>query len=226
MSGARVLMVVDDIELRSDLRASLARQGFEVTVATGVARVVEIAERRLPDVVLLDLDLSGAMDTCCRLRSWSQLPVIVLSRSGDERDKLRAFEAGADDYLTKPLGLEELSARVRVALRHAAGTCIRPEVVLGDGELRIDFGRRGVWRGDKEISLTPREYDVLKFLVRYRDRDVRYWEIFRAVWGARATCDHASFRRYIPRLRDKLEIDPAHPRYLLSNRGSGCRLRS
>jgi len=228
MSGARVLVVFEEPAVRTKLRGCLSKQGFDVTVVVGGQQALALVERRLPDVVLLDLDLSGAarLEVCHGLRRWSCVPIIVLSARGDECDKVQALESGADDYVTKPFGIDELSARVRVALRHAAGAARRPEVVLGGGDLRVDFQARQVWRGEQEIHLTPREYDVLKYLVQHRDRDLRYWEVLRAVWGTRVAGDERSLRHYIPRLRDKIELDPDHPRYLLSYRGSGCRLRS
>jgi len=228
MSGARVLVVFEEPVVRNQLRACLSKQGFDVKAVSSGQEALALIERRLPDVVLLDLDVSGAggLDVCRRLRRWSCVPVIALSAQGGEPDKVQALEAGADDYITKPPGMEELSARIRVALRHAAGATLRPEVLLGDGDLRVDFQARRVWRGEHEIHLTPREYDVLKYLVQHRDRDLRYWEVLRSVWGSRSVDDDPYQRRYIPRLRDKIEVDPNHPRYLLCHRGSGCRFRS
>jgi two-component system, OmpR family, KDP operon response regulator KdpE len=227
MGGARVLVVFEE-PAAGQLRSCLSKQGYDVTVASSGEEAVFRAERRLPDVVLLDLDLSdnSSLDVCRRLRGWSCVPIVALAAARDELDKVRVLESGADDYITKPFGAGELGARIRVALRHAAGANLRPEVLLGEGDLRVDFQARKVWRDGQEIRLTPREYDVLKVLVQQRDRDLRYWEVLRAVWGTRFGGDGRSRRRYIPRLRRKIERDPAHPRYLLCNRGSGCRLRS
>ena len=226
MSGARILVVAEE-PLRRQLRTCLCRQGFDVMVTQHAEEALVLAGRRLPDVVLLDFDLpaEGALEVCRGLRRWSCLPIIGLSSRGDEPEMVHALEAGADDYVTKPVGMEELSARIRVALRHATGALRYPEIVLGDGDLRIDFQARRVWRGGREIALTPREYDVLKYLVQHRDRDLRYWQVLRAVWGIRGAGD-GRLRRYIPRLRNKLERDSRNPRYLVSNPGSGCRFRS
>jgi len=227
MAGARILVADAEPGVRRLLRNCLSEQGFDIRLATSGEEALATLDRWPPDVLLLDLELPGlsGLDVCQTVRRWSCLPIIALSVDSAELDKVHALDLGADDYLTKPFGLEELSARVRVALRHAAGGTIRPEVLLGDGEIRIDFRERRVWRGEAEIQLTPREYDLLKYLVQHRDRDLYFGEVVRGVWGMRRAGGRY-LRRYIPHLRNKLEADPSQPRYLLSYPGSAIRLCS
>jgi two-component system, OmpR family, KDP operon response regulator KdpE len=150
----------------------------------------------------------------------------VLSARGDEHDKVAALDLGADDYLTKPFGMEELLARIRVALRHSVDGGGRSEAVFRSGNLRVDFARRQVWRGKDEVHLTPTEYDLLKFLVQNADRALTHGMILRAVWGPEYAGESQYLRVYIPQLRRKLEPDPTRPRSIITEPGVGYRFRS
>jgi two-component system KDP operon response regulator KdpE len=225
MSGARVLVVDDEPQILRALRTALGARGYEVlTATTGEEGLVVVGERR-PDVVLLDLMLPGmdGLEVCRRLRAVSGVPIIVLSARGEERDKVAALDLGADDYLTKPFGVDELLARIRVALRHAAGTPIEPVVSIGP--LVMDLGRRLVTRDGVEIHLTPTEYDVLKYLVLHADRVITHRTLLGAIWGAEFTDQTPMLRVFINQLRRKVEGDPAHPRLIVTDPGVGYRLR-
>jgi two-component system, OmpR family, KDP operon response regulator KdpE len=228
MAGARVLVAMAEPDLGRLLRTVLLQRGFDVKLARNGDEVLALVERRLPDVILLDLELPGTngLEICAIVRYWCCTPIIALSTEADEAQKVRVFDLGVDDYVTKPFGLDELSVRVRVALRDAAGGAIDPEALIGNGDLRVDFQARRVWRGDTQIELTPMEYDLLRYLVQHRDRDLLCWEVTSGAWGVRHAGERNYLRRYIPQLRNKLELDPKHPRYLLTNPGAGIRFRS
>jgi two-component system KDP operon response regulator KdpE len=186
------------------------------------------AAARNPDVILLDLGLPDrdGLEVARELREWSPTPIIVLSARGREEDKVRALDLGADDYLTKPFGVDELLARIRVALRHAAmppGTA--PEPVFEAGELRVDLAARRVWRGDEEIHLTPTEYKLLTTLVRHAGKVLTHRQLLKEVWGANYANQSHYVRVYMAQLRQKIEADPARPRLLLTEPGVGYRLR-
>jgi two-component system KDP operon response regulator KdpE len=228
VSGARILVVDDEPQVLRLLRTSLSERGYEVVAAATGEEAIEILNRRLPDVMILDLVLPGmsGLDVCRALRERSSLPVIVLSAHGDERDKVLALDLGADDYLTKPFGIEELLARIRVALRHSAGPGGRTQPVFETGDLRIDFEARRVWRGDAEVRLTPTEYELLRYLVQNADKALTHGMILRAVWGAEYAGESQYLRVYIPQLRRKLEADPTRPRFIVTEPGVGYRFQT
>jgi two-component system KDP operon response regulator KdpE len=225
VSGARILVVDDEPQIQRAVRTALSRHGYAVISAmTGEEALLLVAERR-PDVVLLDLMLPGidGLAVCRRIRAESPVPIIVLSARGEERDKVAALDGGADDYLTKPFGVEELLARIRVALRHAAGSAVEPVVSIGP--LAVDLGRRRVTRDGREVHLTPTEYDVLKYLVQHADRVVTHRALLGALWGAEFTEQTPMLRSFIKQLRQKIEADPADPRLIVTEPGVGYRLR-
>jgi two-component system, OmpR family, KDP operon response regulator KdpE len=225
MSGARVLVIDDEPQIQRAIRTALAGHGYGVIGAeTGEEGLTRFAERR-PDIVLLDLMLPGidGLEVCRRIREVSSTPIIVLSARGEERDKVAALDLGADDYLTKPFGVEELLARIRVALRHAAGAALEPVVVIGG--LTVDLGRRLVTRDGTEIHLTPTEYDVLKYLAQHADRVITHRTLLSAVWGAEYSDQTPMLRVFIKQLRRKVEADPADPRLIVTEPGVGYRLR-
>jgi two-component system KDP operon response regulator KdpE len=214
MSGARVLIIDDETQLRRALRRALEGHGY----ATREAEDGEGGLRELhafkPDVVLLDLilpDIDG-VTVCRRLRETSQTPVIVLSAVGDERRKVEALDAGADDYLTKPFGSDELLARIRVALRRGSSDRAQASLVSLDG-LEIDLERRRVSVAGAEVHLTPTEYSLLKYLAVNAGKVLTHPMLLRAVWGAEYTTDVQLLRTYINQLRSKLEHDPSAPRF-------------
>jgi two-component system KDP operon response regulator KdpE len=226
MSGARVLVVDDEPQMLRSLRLILSGNGYDaVTADTGEAALVEVA-RRLPDVLLLDLMLPGidGLEVCRRVRERSTVPIIVLSARGEEAMKVQALDLGADDYLTKPFGAEELLARIRVALRHTAGT--RDAAVFESNDLRVDFNRRRVTIDNRDVAVTPKEYDVLKFLIGNAGRVLTHTMILRAVWGPEYAGETQYLRNVVLGLRRKLEPDPAHPAYILTEPGVGYRFQS
>jgi two-component system KDP operon response regulator KdpE len=228
MTGARVLVVDDEPQVLRLLRTALTERGYDVTTAPSGEEAIEAFRRRLADVIILDLVMPGmsGLDVCRAVREQSAVPVIVLSAHGDERDKVLALDLGADDYLTKPFGMEELLARIRVALRHSAGAGGRGEPVFRSGNLRVDLEARRVWRGDTEVRLTPTEYDLLKFLVQNADKALTHGMILRAVWGADYAGESQYLRVYIPQLRRKLEADPTRPQFILTEPGVGYRFQT
>jgi two-component system KDP operon response regulator KdpE len=224
--GARLLVVDDEPEIRVVLQTGLTGRGFAVeTVGTGREALERIQHGR-PDVVLLDLmlpDLAGT-EVVEQARTWSRVPIIILSVLGSEEEKVRALNAGADDYLTKPFGLEELIARIRVALRRMASSdMIVPVFRVGD--LAIDFERRRVTRGGLPISLSPTEYGILKALAERAGQVLTHRSLLQAVWGPVYGTEDYYLHVYIGRLRRKVEPDPARPRYVLTEPGAGYRLR-
>jgi two-component system KDP operon response regulator KdpE len=226
MSGPRVLVVDDEPEILRTLRLVLTGNGYEaVTAESGEEALAEVAQR-LPDVIVLDLMLPGidGLEVLRRVRERSTVPVIVLSARGEELTKVQALDEGADDYIAKPFGAKELLARVRVALRHAAGALNAPTVQFGD--LRIDFERRTVSRAGHDVALTPKENAVLMYLVANTGRVLTHRAILREVWGPEYAGEMQYLRNVIASLRRKLERDPAHPDYLVTEPGSGYRFRA
>jgi two-component system KDP operon response regulator KdpE len=222
-----LLLVVDDEpQVLRFLRASLPHQGYRVIEATTGEEGLREAATRTPDAVLLDLglpDLDG-VEVTRRLREWSAVPVIVLSARGQERDKIEALDAGADDYLTKPFGIGELLARLRVALRHVArGASASP--VFESGDLRVDLATRRVFSRGEEVRLTRTEYKLLALLVQHAGKVLTHRQLLKDVWGPGAVGESHYLRVYMGQLRHKLESDPARPRHLVTEIGVGYRLR-
>jgi two-component system KDP operon response regulator KdpE len=212
--------------MRRLLRVSLTNAGYQVVEAETGGDGLARAAARNPDVVLLDLGLpdQDGLSVTSRLREWSKAPIIVLSARGREEDKVAALDQGADDYLTKPFGVGELLARIRVALRHAA-TASRGTSELTAGELKVDFARRQVFVGEDEIHLTPIEYQLLLLLAQNAGRVVTHRQLLREVWGPNSV-EHTHYLRvYMGQLRHKLEKNPSRPEYLVTEPGVGYRLR-
>ncbi len=224
--GPLVLVIEDESQMRRFLRVSLANAGYQVVEAeTGEDGLAQAASRN-PDLILLDLglpDQDGVVVTA-RLREWAKAPIIVLSARGREEDKVTALDQGADDYLTKPFGVSELLARIRVALRHAATAEVGvSEFVVG--ELKVDFVRRQVFVKSREVHLTPLEYKLLALLVRNAGRVLTHRQLLREVWGPNYV-DHTHYLRvYMGQLRHKLEESPGRPEYLVTEPGVGYRIR-
>jgi two-component system KDP operon response regulator KdpE len=224
MSAPRILVVDDEPELRRALARSLSGHDYAVREAPDGAGALREFAAFKPDVVLLDLilpDTSG-VDVCRELRRLRDTPIIVLSVVGEERAKVDALDAGADDYLTKPFGMGELLARVRVALRRGAADRTQRPVIMADG-LSIDIERRRVTLDDREIHLTPTEYSLLKYLATHAGKVLTHPMILGAVWGAQYGDDTALLRTYINQLRSKLGDDPAAPRFIRTDPGVGYR---
>lgn len=225
MSG-RILVVDDEVEIRRALRAGLARNDFNVEVAETGEQAVEIATGWRPDVVLLDLGLPDVdgFTVLTRLREKSRAAVIVLSVMADERDKVRALDLGADDYLVKPFGLDELLARIRAVVRRQ-GAIAAGEAVVRVGDLEIDLARRLVRVAGAEVHLTPTEYELLRYLAIHAGKLVTHTTLLREVWGAYAVGDAQNTRYVVAQIRRKLGDDPARPRYIATEPGVGYRLR-
>jgi len=224
--AARILLVDDEVPIQRAVVPLLSSRGFDVLPAgTAVLAMAAIAEWQ-PDLVILDLglpDASGA-DVCRRIRATLDIPIIVLSARGAERDKVEALDAGADDYVTKPFGPEELLARVRTALRRT----FKPEDAetgqMSAGDLVIDFDRRRVIRKDEEIRLTPKEFDLLALLARHPGRVLTHRVILKAIWGSNAVNQPEHLWVLVRQLRKKIEPDIARPRYIVSEPWVGYRL--
>jgi two-component system KDP operon response regulator KdpE len=226
-AGPVVVVIEDEPQIRRFLRASLSTQGFRLVEAvTGEEGLVQAATRQ-PDIVILDLglpDMDG-LDVIRRLREWTAVPIIVLSARGQERDKIAALDAGADDYVSKPFGVGELLARMRVALRHTAtGTKDAGEPIFSVGELSVDLIRRHVQVAGRQVHLTPIEYRLLTTLIRHAGKVMTHNQLLTEVWGPNQADQAHYLRVYTAQLRRKLEADPARPRYLLTEPGVGYRL--
>lgn len=221
-----ILVIDDEAQMRRFLRASLGNSGYQLIEAeTGEEGLTQAAARN-PDLILLDLglpDLDGLVVTE-RLRQWARTPIIVISARGQEQDKIKALDLGADDYITKPFGIGELLARIRVALRHAAKTEIG-DAQFAVGDLKVDLGRRQVFVAGEEVHLTPIEYRLLATLVKHAGRVLTHRQLLREVWGPNASDQTQYLRVYMGQLRHKLEQNSSRPRYLLTEPGVGYRLR-
>jgi two-component system KDP operon response regulator KdpE len=230
MSEARgtVLIVDDEPQIRRYLRAALGAEGFEVLEAVTAAEAEGLAAGHRPDVILMDLglpDMDG-IDLTRELRAWCDVPIIVISARGQEKDKIQALDAGADDYLTKPFGTGELLARIRVALRHGVhGASKESMPVFELGELRIDQVHRTVTREGQPVHLTPNEYRLLVTLVKHAGKVLTHSQLLKEVWGDVAGAQPHYLRVYMAQLRQKLEADSARPRYFITEPGVGYRLR-
>ena len=224
-SVLRILVVDDEPAIRRFLRASLASHATLFEAATGQDALNAVAAQR-PDLIILDLgrpDIDG-VEVTRLLREWTRIPILILSVRGSEKDKIAALDAGADDYLTKPFGIGELLARVRVAMRHVPGEALQPVFTVGG--LVVDRTRRLVTLDAHEVQLTPTEYDLLKVLVSHAGRVLTHRQLLREVWGPEYEMDPHTLRVNISNLRRKIEPDPARPRYLVTEPGVGYRLRS
>ena len=222
MTGARILVVDDEPQILRALRTSLHGAGYEVDTAATGEEALARAAMRPPDGVILDLvlpDRNGS-DVCRELRRWTDVPVLVLSAVGDEQEKVTALDAGADDYITKPFGIDELLARLRAALRRADAPGV-PVVEFGD--LSVDLDRKLVMRAGEPLSLTPTEFDLLRLFVRNEGKLLTHPMILREVWGPNYGGESHYLHVYISQLRRKIEPDPTRPRFLLTESGAGYR---
>lgn len=224
-----VLLIEDEPQMRRFLRAALENEGYSLVEAASAREGLAQAAGRNPDVILLDLGLpdGDGIDLTRRIREWARAPIVVISARGQERDKVAALDSGADDYLTKPFGVGELLARMRVALRHAARAPGQPDdPVFTVGDLRVDLEHRRVFVTGREVHLTPTEYKLLTTLVRHAGKVLTHRHLLKEVWGPNAV-EHSHYVRvYMTQLRHKLEADPARPRHLLTEPGVGYRLQA
>jgi two-component system KDP operon response regulator KdpE len=222
----RVLIVDDEPQIRRFLRTSLIAHGYRVSEASCGREALTLATTERPECVLLDLglpDMDG-LDVIRRLREWCSAPIIVISVRGQEAEKIAALDSGADDYVTKPFGMGELLARLRAALRHRL-QAETGEPVFRSGGLTVDLVKRVVTVDAREVKLTPKEYDLLRVLVTHAGKVITHQQLLRAVWGPGSLYETHYLRVYVGQLRQKLEPDPALPRYLVTEPGVGYRLR-
>jgi two-component system KDP operon response regulator KdpE len=228
MSGARILVVDDEPEITRALRSILTAHGYEPVLAATAKEGLDQIQRRRPDLLLLDLvlpDQSGHEVTrTIRHDLGLELPIIVLSARGEEEAKVQALDLGADDFLTKPFGVRELLARMRAAMRRAGGA--RPEggAIVEHGPIKMDIERREVTVDGQPVHLTPKEYDTLHYLLTHVGKLVTHTALLRAVWGPEYADSRPYLHVFIGQLRRKIEPDPAHPRYILTEPGVGYRL--
>jgi two-component system, OmpR family, KDP operon response regulator KdpE len=223
VTGAQVLVVDDEPQILRALRTTLRGAGYEVTTAATGEDALAAAAADPPEAVILDLvlpDMHGT-DVCRELRRWIEAPILVLSAVGDEQEKVAALDAGADDYVTKPFGMDELLARLRAVLRRATSTA---EPVIEIGELIIDLEKRAVTVAGRPVSLTPHEFELLRYFAQNEGKLLTHPMILREVWGPRYGTESHYLHVYVSQLRRKIEVDPTRPRYLLTEPGAGYRL--
>ena len=225
MNAANILVVDDEPQIRRVLRSTLSTQGYVITEAKTGEEALESLRKERPDLVLLDMNMPGmgGIETCREIRRASDAPIIMLTVRNAERDKVAALDAGADDYVVKPFGIEELLARIRAALRrYAPGDALPP---FASKDLKIDFEARQVTVGDRDVHLTPKEYDVLKHLVANQGKPLTHRRLLQAVWGPDYGEETESLRVVINQLRKKLEADPARPKYIVTEPWVGYRFQ-
>jgi two-component system KDP operon response regulator KdpE len=223
-----ILIVEDELPIIRFLRASLAERGYRLIEAASGRAALDLAASRKPELILLDLglpDMEG-LDVLNRLRQWSSAPVIVLSARGREEEKIAGLDAGADDYLAKPFGVEELLARIRAALRRAETRAGEAEPVYQRGELKVDLAARRVWLGKKEVRLSPMQHAFLAVLARHAGRVVLQGQLLKELWGAEGGGSPESLRLLVHEIRHRIERDPVRPRHLKTEPGVGYRLES
>lgn len=224
---ATVLLIEDEAEIRRFLRSTLPLHGYRLYEAPTGADGLAQASSRNPDIILLDLglpDMDGT-EVIRQVRTWASMPIIVLSARDQERVKVAALDLGADDYVTKPFGVDELLARMRAALRHAARPAGNGESLFTFGDLTMDLGKRQVVVAGKEVHLTPIEYKLLATLVLHAGKVMTHRQLLKEVWGPLHVEEGHYLRVYMRQLRNKVEANPAHPRYLVTELGVGYRLR-
>ena len=222
---ARILLVDDEASIQRAVAPLLRSRGYEVDVAGTGAEALKLVADRTPDLMVLDLglpDLEGT-EVCRRVRAMSKVPIVVLSARGAEADKVNALDLGADDYVTKPFGPEELLARIRVALRRVQSEQDAKTGLFRAGDLTIDYDRHRVQVGETEIRLTPKEFDLLSLLARNHDRVLTHRTILKAIWGPNAVEQPEHLWTLVAQLRKKIEPDPASPQFLLSEPWVGYR---
>jgi len=227
IDGPKVLLVEDEREIRRFLRVALENHGYRLSEAVTAKEALLQAATQQPDLMILDLglpDLDGA-EVLRQVRTWSKMPILVLTARGQEQHKVQTLDAGADDYLTKPFSVEELLARMRVALRHAAQLTVPSGAAVFELDtLRVDLARRQVFVSGREVHLTPIEFRLLTTMIKYAGRVVTHRQLLKEVWGPDAVLETHYLRVYMAQLRRKIETDPAQPRLLLTEPAVGYRL--
>jgi two-component system KDP operon response regulator KdpE len=220
---ARVLVVDDEPHIRRTLEINLAARGYQVDLAGTARAAIDLAAKKRPDLVILDLGLPGldGIEVVRGLREWSSVPILVLSAREAEQAKVAALDAGADDYVTKPFGMDELVARVRAALRRAAPPEEEATVVTTD--FTVDLAAKRIVRSDGEVRLTPTQWHLVEVMVRHRGKLVTQRQLLQEVWGPTYLDETHYLRVFLAQIRRKLEPDPSHPRYFITEPGMGYR---
>src|SRR5277367_4592261 len=215
MNTASILVVDDEPQIRRVLRSTLSFRGYEITETSSGEEALELVHKLKPDLILLDVNLPGisGIETCREIRRWSDAPIIMLTVRSAERDKVVALDAGADDYVTKPFGIEELLARVRASLRRNSSAEAIPAFQSRD--LSVDFEERRVMVGGEEVHLAPKEFEVLKHLIAQQGKPVSHRRLLQSVWGPEYGEETENLRVVINQLRKKIEKDPAQPKFIL-----------
>jgi len=223
MNSANILVVDDEPQIRRVLRSTLTSQGYVLTDARSGEEALELVRKSKPDLILMDFNMPGmnGIETCREIRRFSSAPIIMLTVRNAERDKVMALDAGADDYVVKPFGIEELLARVRASLRrHASGEAVPP---FASKDLAVDFDTRRVVVRGEEVHLTPKELEVIKLLIVNQGKPLTHRRLLQAVWGPDYGDETENLRVVINQLRKKIEADPAHPRFILTEPWIGYR---
>jgi two-component system KDP operon response regulator KdpE len=223
-----ILVVDDEPEILRAVQSGLRAQGYEVRAASNGEEGLRLATLSMPDLVILDLMMPGmdGLEVCRRLRAWSDVPILVLSARTSERQKVTALDEGADDYLTKPFGMDELTARIRAALRRHRRRLPADMPIFTAGNLTMDYGRRLAFKNEQELKLTPHEYGILQYLTKNADRVITHRQLLAAVWGPEDVEETQYLRVHVGHLRRKIEDNPARPRFLVTEPGVGYRFRT
>ncbi len=228
MRRLRILIVDDDLAVLKFVRANLQAAGYEILTALDGTEALQVIEKELPDLVILDIMMPkmDGFEVCRRVREWSQVPIIMLSARDDEKDKVKCLDLGADDYLTKPFGVEELMARVRSVFRRAeAARGVPPEPVFTSGDLKVNFAQREVTVADREVKLTPTEYCLLKEFVLNAGKVLTHAYLLNRAWGPEYEQETQYLHVFVRRLRAKLELEPANPRHIITVPGVGYQFK-
>ena len=226
--SAHILIVDDEVEIRRALQRNLVAHGFDVSVVGSGEEALDEVTLHRPDLMILDLGLPGmsGLEVCKRVRALSNLPIIILSVKDAERDKVLALDLGADDYVSKPFGIDEVLARVRVALRHAAQIQGTTKTTFTAGPLKVDLAQRLVSVQDREVKLTPTEFDLLNALIKNSGKIMTRQMLLSQVWGTGYGTEAHYLHVYVGQLRRKIEPDPAHPRFIITVSGVGYRFNA
>lgn len=224
----KVLVIDDEPQIRRALRVGLEQNKYEVVLAASGEEGLDLAASCSPDLVILDLAMPGinGFEVCRQLRDWSKAPIIVLSVRESEEDKIRALDMGADDYLTKPFGIRELLARTRAVLRRSSLDEDTNPSTFTCGDLIIDFAHRRVTTGEQEVHLTPKEYDLLRYMALNADRVITHRQLLSRIWGQGYENDTHTLRVHMANLRNKIEPHPEHPRYIRTETRVGYRFHT
>ena len=222
-----ILVVDDEPEIRKAVSASLQAQGYEVHAAADGEEALRLAAIALPDLVILDLmmPVMDGLETCRRLRAWTDVPILVLSARSQEAQKVRALDLGADDYLTKPFGMDEMTARIRAALRRHRRARPAEAPVFTASDVTVDYARRLAFKEGRELKLTPHEYEILRFMTQNAERVLTHRQVLAAVWGPEDVEETQYLRVHVSHLRQKIEDNPARPRFIVTEPGVGYRFR-